>query len=115
VRIDIVIQTRARTSAKWRKQFAERLQGFVEYISCDANVTCEVDQVTFEKPYQGFDRYDWYIRLNGPGGDDIDDPSLNRDWMELIGHYVRNKVGYVPPGRIEVSFRVGMGSSYLTC
>lgn len=112
--IDIEIQTRRRTTAKWRKRFGERFKAFVELVSRDGNVSCDVRQVTFGKPYSDEDSFDWYIRLIGPGGVDIDDPSLNREWMELIGHYVRNMVGYAPPGRIELSFSVGMGSSYVS-
>ncbi len=112
--INIEIRTCVRTNAKWRKQFGKRLKVFVEMISRDGNIWCDVRQVTFDKPYPDHDHYDWYIRLVGPGGDDNDGPSLDREWMELIGHYVRNMVGYVPPGRIEVSFSVGMGTSYVS-
>src|SRR5579884_250603 len=101
--IDIEIQTRKRTNAQWRKRFGERLKDFVELISRDGNVSCDVRQINFEKALPDDDRYEWRIRLLGPGGDDIDDPSLNREWMELIGHYVRNKVGYAPPGGIQIS------------
>ncbi len=109
--VDIEIKTRTRTNAKWRKRFAERLTDFVELISHDANISCDVGQVDFEKASSDTDCFDWAIRLRGPGGVDIDEPALNREWMELIGHWVRNKVGCAP-GRIEVSFSVGMGSSY---
>jgi hypothetical protein len=113
VHVDIVIQTRKRTNARWRKQFGERLTDFVELISRDANVSCDVRQVIFEKAPLDTDRSDWAIQLRGPGGVDIDDDELNREWLELIGHWARNMVGCAP-GRIEVGFSVGMGVYYVS-
>jgi hypothetical protein len=74
---------------------------------------CIITEVVVKKDVKASEDKDWYVSIIGPGGSDIDDPGLDREWMRLIGHWVQIKKG-VRPGRVEISFSIGMGSSYTT-